>query len=416
MSSPISHDDECSICIESLANPSHIQHAIAKLSPCNHCYHDLCIRSWSHQANSCPKCRVRFNTVELIDKHGKLIYQYSVEHKNFPVDPNYLAPTQETDEGPLLLQQQQPGNQRYTSSSAISSLLSFSVTCSLCCSSSDTSNVSVCENCCSCFHPQCLGMDDSYSGYWNCPMCDCLQESLLSRVNNNQNNRNNNNPRRRQRSTNRFIRRTDATYERIVRQHRSGQGSLNNNNNNNSILGSPEPVPHKNPEEEEAWTEFEKVRKRSDGAPVPINDHQASSSSSSSSSTSASLPSGSTAGSCESTRKLKRPSRRGSKLGQKVGKTSSKVIPTKVDHGQSRVMSLLSEMHSNSELLVRDSRNTRVLKTYQPQRLYGQLSPPMSPSNPDAKHDDPDCKNLDSDTTNGDSDAKSGKMKVPILQ
>lgn len=456
----ISHDDECSICIESLLSASNVDELVARVASCQHCYHDLCIRSWSEQANSCPKCRSKFNKVELIDKFGNLIYDYTVQDKQFPVDPNYGAP-QEDDEDlaeeqeVLALFSRAAANDRAVpGAAAVSRLLPFAISCALCSSSSTTSNVNICQSCSCSFHPDCLGMSDTYIGYWNCPMCDCLQQSLSLLVSSA-------NRRTRTRRSRQTIR-TDATYARLTRasrrqqqqqgRTRSNNVSNNNNNSNNTALSSPSsrssttslalpssestpPTPSR--EEEEAWKQFEMFRKNPSRAEtVKIRKQTASTHSSDSanvSDTASSSNSTGTSGSTNNTvatKKLKRPSRRGksgvpgTSKAQQTSKVDKSILPRQQvaptlqstssstsslsasipggsSNSGSRVMTLLTEMHTNSQTLLRDSSRSKAYRNYEPQRLYGQLSPPLSPDYRQTR-------------MLGEDDSDIGKEKVPL--
>lgn len=38
---------------------------VARLDPCNHYMHNMCLKPWIERANTCPICRCKFNDVEV---------------------------------------------------------------------------------------------------------------------------------------------------------------------------------------------------------------------------------------------------------------------------------------------------------------------------------------------------------------
>ena len=58
-------DDDCPICLNELS-----QNTCAKLSKCNHIFHNHCLSSWIIQSKSCPYCRTKIdndNRLEIIE-------------------------------------------------------------------------------------------------------------------------------------------------------------------------------------------------------------------------------------------------------------------------------------------------------------------------------------------------------------
>lgn len=282
--------DECSICIEPLVGGP-VDTLVAQVLPCSHYYHDLCIRSWTQQANTCPSCRVKFNLVQLIDKYGEQIYEYEVEDLKMKIDPDYLAP--QAPEEPEVED------------------------CCICCGLED-GPVTRCAECTISFHRNCLRQGE------RCPLPECSAlSSMLGRS------------RRRTAQS----RATEDMYNRLLAS--------------NVVVSVPTPsaTPNPtNPEEDEAWVRFEEFRKNPSRTP-PKNE----------------VP--------KDLRKFKRPSRRG----KAIGSSSKKVEKVdKVEAVGSKVLLLLSEMQSNSATMLKDKVNRQVINL-ESQRLYCQLSPPMSP-------------------------------------
>ena len=52
---------------------------IAHLKPCGHNLHNECLKPWVERANSCPICRAKFTTVDLIYEIGGKLLLFSMQ-------------------------------------------------------------------------------------------------------------------------------------------------------------------------------------------------------------------------------------------------------------------------------------------------------------------------------------------------
>lgn len=444
-------EEECSICIEKLLDGT--DNPIAKVIPCHHCYHDMCIKSWSLRANSCPTCRGQFNKVEVVDKFGNTILDYKVEDKIFPMDPNYLAPSIHDEYNADEQEQQLIAEQRQQIESYS---VPFGVRCALC-SVTANGGLSICNNCSSSFHNYCIDSSSIEPGYWQCPLCENVQESIsfapsttrrrtramsrAARGTRNAISAGNANSSAIRTRRNQYTQRTDNTYLRLSRNFR------NNNDEHistmltqsSNLVGSHHlrgDNVFERAEEQNAWDEFENLRKndvstserrmpRTTTKNVPLS---AATSSSSGSSVMAAE---------NNVSKLKRPSRRGKFPNRDViqrianGSTTGKPVLDEKNQSnrplvpkntyKSTVMSLISEMHSNnkSEDVGSFSRtsyqsnngyaNSDASSSKDLESTFSQFTPPISPSSSSSS---PDGYLSPSSTLNPNVFSAKGKEKL----
>lgn len=157
--------DLCAICLDQLpdagqkiARETRTTQYLARIRPCSHLYHDFCIQAWAEKANTCPKCRGRFNTIELIADH-KVTRKIHVDDKLFPLEVDDSIPPEFVDELEDLpeFHHQHLQNQ-------------------LCCLCDCTTNSPfvICSECSSGYHLSCLGISEFTR--FNCPICDSIQD------------------------------------------------------------------------------------------------------------------------------------------------------------------------------------------------------------------------------------------------
>lgn len=157
--------DLCAICLDKLPDPgqkivreTRTTQYLARIKPCAHLYHDFCIQAWAEKANTCPKCRGRFNTIELITDH-KVTRTIHVDDKLYPLEVDETIPPEFVDELDNLpeFHHQHLQNQ-------------------LCCLCDCTTNSPfvICSECSSGYHLSCLGISEFVR--FNCPICDCTQD------------------------------------------------------------------------------------------------------------------------------------------------------------------------------------------------------------------------------------------------
>lgn len=169
----------CSICLDPLPDSSlnvvrstRQTQILATVDPCQHQYHDFCIKSWAERANTCPSCRCKFNSI-VLRVNGEVLDKVSIQDKSFPVpedDGQYIDYEDEYENDYDYNENVDPD---YLPRRASSLLVSHSV-CILCDQiSSARTGLVICNSCSGSFHPRCLGLSQSET--WNCPMCDSVQ-------------------------------------------------------------------------------------------------------------------------------------------------------------------------------------------------------------------------------------------------
>ncbi|QPG73893.1 hypothetical protein FOA43_001208 [Brettanomyces nanus] len=164
--------DLCPICLDSLPDPgqnisreTRNTQYLARIKPCCHLYHDFCIQAWAEKANTCPQCRGRFNTIEIVADHH-LIRQIHIDDKLYPLEIDESIPPEFVDET-------QTEGSELTLPDFHHQHLQNQLCC-LCDTSNDTA-FAICTECSSGYHLSCINITDFSS--FNCPICDSLQNS-----------------------------------------------------------------------------------------------------------------------------------------------------------------------------------------------------------------------------------------------
>ncbi|CCE78534.1 Piso0_001160 [Millerozyma farinosa CBS 7064] len=179
----MSHDTECSICLEN----TRADDLIGTIEGCLHFYHSDCIIQWSNQSNSCPTCRRKYYKVKvaLLKRSDKVLKTINVQDKlpsNSAIDhipAEFVIPASNNLNIIGNTSSYEEGNTDTNNSN--------NKVCTICSSSdyhaSAAGKLINCDFCTSAFHHTCLGMyslEDLEDITWCCPICDSTQELISS--------------------------------------------------------------------------------------------------------------------------------------------------------------------------------------------------------------------------------------------
>lgn len=165
----------CAICLNDLPDPSQKleketrrSQLLARIIPCGHLYHDFCIQTWAEKANTCPQCRSRFHTVELL-ANDRVVQRIHVDDKMYPMEVDESIVPEFPEEG------LSPDGETDSSGNRLPAFRHQHLEHQLCClcDRSTNSPFVICSECSSGYHLSCLGISEFTQ--FNCPMCNSTQ-------------------------------------------------------------------------------------------------------------------------------------------------------------------------------------------------------------------------------------------------
>ncbi|KAK9469770.1 hypothetical protein V1512DRAFT_17533 [Lipomyces arxii] len=140
---------------------------IARVVPCGHQLHNECIKLWIEKANSCPACRTKFNTVEVL--HTVASQPVSTYHVDDKVQATEVPDDFDLDDDVEFALTEEPES-----------------ACLICDSDRCPTEMVLCDSCDAPYHASCLGLDCVPAEAWYCPSCvdnHLVSESIMRAAN-----------------------------------------------------------------------------------------------------------------------------------------------------------------------------------------------------------------------------------------